>query len=395
VNTLHGFCQSYRLLISFPGVPGGSCRAIFAPVQAFGARRTVWLRRMWKPSYPEKRRMKKLLCFLVSMAVLCVFALPAAAKMTWKCSTFFDENHALTKGALKFKEEIEKKHGDEVEIKIYTLSQLGSGRENMEGLQAGTLELAEGALAYSASFTDAFFPLTMPYLFLTRETAYKILDGEIGQRIAKRFEEQTGVKMLGYWENGIRHVTNSKKQVKVPADLKDMKIRVMQDPVYLAMFRALGANPTPMDFGEVFTALQQGVIDGQENPYANMVQRKFYEVQKYLSTTAHIYDISGFYINQELFDSLDAQFQQDILDAAKAATEVQRREAVLQDDSYLKVLQDYGKMELTFLTPEERAVFKQAMSSVYDEVQGMLTAKDPQWAKIIPEMLAKIAEVEK
>jgi len=339
--------------------------------------------------------MKKLLCLMAALAFLAGFSLPTQAKMLWKFSTFFDEDHALTRGALKFKEEIEKKHGDQVEIKIYTLSQLGGGRENMEGLQAGTLEFAEAAVAHAASFSDAFFPLTMPYLFLDRKIAYEILDGEIGQRIRKRFEEKAGIKVFAFWENGIRHVTNAKRPIKVPADLKDLKIRVMQDPVYLAMFRALGANPTPMDFGEVFTALQQGVIDGQENPFANMVQRKFYEVQKYLSTTAHVYDVSGFYMNLELFNKLDKQFQQDILDAVKVATKHQREEAAIQDERYLQRLKDYGKIELTFLSQEERMPFKAAMAPVYKEVEGMIVKKDPEWAKIVPELLAKIAEVEK
>ncbi len=338
--------------------------------------------------------MKTWLCCVAAVALLFGYTLPAQAKMLWKCSTFFDEDHALTRGVLKFKEEIEKKHGDQVEIKVYMLNQLGDGRENMEGLQVGTLELAEAAVGFSSSFTDAFFPIVLPYLFLDRETAYKILDGTIGQRIAARFEKQAGIKLLGIWENGIRHMTNNKRPIRTPEDLKGLKIRVMQDPVYLAMFRALGANPTPMAFGEVFTALQQGVIDGQENPYANIVQRKLYEVQKYLSTTAHVYDTSGFYMNLDLFESLDPEFQQDILDAARAATALQRAEAVKQDERYLQRLKDYGKMEILFLTPEERKVFKQAMLPVYKEVEAMLAKDDKEWAGIVPDMLEEIAKLE-
>ena len=339
--------------------------------------------------------MSKLLSCLAVMALVFGLSLPAEAKMTWKFSTFFDEDHALTKGAIKFKEEVEKKHGDKVEIKIYTLNQLGDGRENIEGLQVGTLELAEAGTPWAASFSDAFFPLNLPYLFLTRETAYKILDGEFGQRMAERFEKQAGIKLLGLWENGIRHVTNNKRTVKTPADLKDLKIRVQQDPVQMAIFRALGANPTPMAFGEVFTALQQNVIDGQENPFANIVQRKFYEVQKYISTTAHLYDVTGFYMNLDLFEDLDADFQKDILEAARVATEHQRKEAATQDERYLQRMVDYGKIEITMLTPEELVPFKEACKGVYKEVEDMLAKTDKEWAKIIPEMLEEIAKFEK
>ncbi len=338
--------------------------------------------------------MKKFLVFLAVTTLALGLSLSAQAKSTWKFSTFFDEDHALTRGALKFKEEIEKKHGDEVEIKIYTLNQLGDGRENMEGLQIGTLELAEAGTPWAASFSDAFFPLNMPYLFLTRDTAYKILDGELGKRMAARFEKQAGIKLLGYWENGIRHVTNSKRPIKVPADMKDLKIRVQQDPTQIAIFRALGANPTPMAFGEVFTALQQNVIDGQENPFANIVQRKFYEVQKYLSTTAHLYDVTGFYINQELFDEQSPEMQQDILQAAAIATRHQREQAAIQDERYLKRLVDYGKIEITYLTPEQLKPFKEACASVYKEVEEMLAKNDKEYAKIVPELLAEIAKIE-
>ena len=339
--------------------------------------------------------MKKLYCLVAVLALLVGFALPAQAKMVWKFSTFFDEDHALTRGAIKFKEEIEKKHGDQVEIKIYTLNQLGDGRENIEGLQSGTLELAEAGTPWTASFSDAFSPLSLPYLFLERKTAYAILDGEFGKRMSARFEKQAGIKHLGYWENGIRHLTNNKRAVKTPADMAGLKIRVQQDPTHIATFRALGSNPTPMSFGEVFTALQQGVIDGQENPFANIVQRKFYEVQKHLSTTAHVYDVTGFYMNLDLFESLDPQFQKDIIEAAKVATDHQRKEAAVQDERYLQRLKDYGKMELTFLTPAELVPFKQADASVYKEVEDMLAKTDKEWSKIVPEMLAKIAELEK
>ncbi len=338
--------------------------------------------------------MKRILCCLAVLALMSATSLPVEAKMVWKFSTFFDEDHALTRGALKFKEEVEKKHGDQIEINIYPLSQLGDGREVLEGVQVGTIELAEAGTPWAASFSNAFFPLNMPYLFLTREAAYKILDGDLGKRMAEHFEKTAGVKLMGYWENGIRHVTNNKRAVKTPEDLKDLKIRVQQDPTQIAIFRALGANPTPMAFGEVFTALQQNVIDGQENPFANIVQRKFYEVQKYLSTTAHLYDVTGFYMNLDLFEELDPELQKDLMEAAAVATKHQREQAAIQDERYLQRLRDYGKIEITLLSLEELVPFKKACAGVYKEVEDMVAKTDKEYAKIIPEMLEEIAKIE-
>jgi tripartite ATP-independent transporter DctP family solute receptor len=303
-------------------------------------------------------------------------------------------DHSLTKGALKFKEEIEKKHGDEVEIVIYSLGKLGNGREALEGMQSGTIEMAYASMPWTASFSDAFSPLSMPYLFLNREIAFRILDGEMGKRLIDRFEKQAGIKFLGFWENGIRHTTNSKRPIKKPEDYNGIKIRVQQDPVNLATFKAMGANPTPMALSEIFTALQQGVIDAQENPVANIYQLNFHEVQKYFSTTAHVYDASGCYMSMELFDKLSPEFQKDVIEAAQAAKEVQRKEAAEQDDFYMQKLVDYGKMEITLLSTDDLAPFKEAVRPVYKEVEDLIGRKDKEWAKIVPELLTEAAKIE-
>ena len=341
--------------------------------------------------------MKKAFVYAALISFSLFMAAPqasAAGKMVWKFAALFDDDHALTKGAAKFKEEIEKKHGDKVEIKIFTSGKLGNGREALEGIQSGTIELAYCSMPWTASFSDAFGALSLPYIFLNREIAYKVLDGEIGNRMRARFEQHTGIKFLGFWENGIRHASNSKRTIKLPEDFKGLKIRVQQDPINLATFRAMGANPTPMALGEIFTALQQGVIDAQENPITNIYQLKFHEVQKYLSTTAHVYDAVGFYISEPLFAKLDPEFQKDVLAAAGAATALQRREAIAQDDVYMKKLVDYGKIEITVLTPEQLVPFKKAVAPVYKEIEELFAKKDKEWSKIVPELLDIVSKVE-
>lgn len=292
---------------------------------------------------------------------------PKAEKMVWKIGTFFHEQHALTRGVYKFKEEMEKRVGDKVEIQVYPNMQLGGGREMVEGVQLGTIQACEASLAWVSSFDSSFFALNLPYLFMNRDIAFEFLDGPVGAEMAKNLEK-SGIHVMGYFENGIRHITNSKRPIRKPEDLKGLKIRTMENPVHLAAFRHFGANPTPMAFGEVFTALQQGTIDGQENPLANIDAMKFYEVQKYLTLTGHFYDVTGFMINLDLYNSLPEDIRKAVDESAAIAVKAQRQYSIEDDERFLKEFKEKGTMEIIELTDEEKAAFKQAGMPTYDEM---------------------------
>jgi tripartite ATP-independent transporter DctP family solute receptor len=273
------------------------------------------------------------------------------------------EGHAITDSLMKFEEEVEKLSEGKVDVKVFPNMQLGGGREILEGVQLGTIQMCESSLAPLAGFNKEFLAFNLPYIFKSREIAYKFLDGEIGASM-KDSVISSGFKILDYWENGIRHVTNNTRPIKTPEDLEGLKIRTMENPVHMESFRQMGANPTPMAFGEVFTALQQGAIDGQENPFSNINSMKFQEVQKYISTTGHFFDVTGFLINPDFFDSLPADIQEAIIEASKTATAYQRQRSIDDEAKYKEVMME--AMEFTELTPDDIDKFKEASKGTYD-----------------------------
>jgi len=200
-----------------------------------------------------------------------------------------DPSHPYAKGAEHFAQLVAEKSGGSIEVKVFPSSQLGGQKELIEGLVYGTVDMALVGTAVLGQFQPQVSVFDLPFLFKDREYAYKSLDS-VGMDIGKELEKN-GIKLLGYMENGIRHLTNDIHEVVTPADMKGLKIRVMTNQIYIAMMKSLGASPTPMAFGELYSAMQQGVVDGQENPSAHIWTKRFFEVQKYASLTAHAYAI--------------------------------------------------------------------------------------------------------
>ena len=205
----------------------------------------------------------------------------------------------------------------------------------------------------------------LPFIITSTKAADAIYDGPVGAKLAALLEPK-GIKLLAYYENGFRQLTNSVRAVKSPEDLKGMKVRTMQNPIHLAAWRALGANPTPMPFSEVFTAMQQKTIDGQENPIPTIYLSKFYEVQKFVTLSGHVYGPHILLITKKLFDSFPAEDQKVILEAAKESAKFQRTTNRKMDADFVAELKKNG-MTVTELTPEQVKVFQDATKPVYDE----------------------------
>ncbi|MGI6098070.1 MAG: DctP family TRAP transporter solute-binding subunit [Dethiobacteria bacterium] len=291
---------------------------------------------------------------------------PGEPEYEWRFGAFFAEWHPLTKGAQKFADTMRELTNGRVVIDVYPSMQLGDGEEMIEGVQLGTIEMCEASLAWVAGFDDSFYVFNLPFLFQEPEVAYAFFDGPIGQEFIGEIGN-TGIRMLGFWENGVRHITSNKGPIVLPEDIQGQDIRTMPNEVHLEAFKQVGANPMPLAFGEVFTALQQGVIDGQENPLANIKDMSFQEVQDYLTISGHFYDATGFYINKELYDSLPADIQAAIDEAAVVATKYHRQVAREADEELLEEFMGSGEFkEITVLTPEQKAVWQEAMSGTYD-----------------------------
>ena len=230
-----------------------------------------------------------------------------------------------------FAKEVEQCTAGRYKIKTFYNGALGGERESIEAVQLGTQELAFSSSGPVPNFVPETKILDIPFLFRDKAHARGVLDGPIGQELLAKFDSK-GFKALAWAENGFRHVTNNKRAVNSPEDLKGLKLRTMENPVHIQAYKALGIITTPMAFPEVFTALQQGTVDGQENPLPVITSAKFEQVQKHLSLTGHVYSPCILVMNKAAYEKLSAEDKKHFLEAAKVAVKA-NRDRVDEDDA--------------------------------------------------------------
>lgn len=222
-----------------------------------------------------------------------------------------------------FAKEVERLTNGRYVIKTFYASSLGAEREAMESVQMGTQELTWTSSGPVPNFVPEVKILDVPYLFTDYAHARGVLDGPIGDEMLEKFEPK-GFKALAWAENGFRHMTNNKHPIKVPADMQGLKMRTVENPVHIQAYKAFGINPTPMAFSEVFTALQQGTVDGQENPLSVITASKFDQVQKYLTLTGHVYSPGVYLMNKAAFDKLSDEDKKAFIEAARIGVKANR-----------------------------------------------------------------------
>lgn len=282
-----------------------------------------------------------------------------------RAGTGITSEHPQYQGLLKFKELVEEQTGGSIIVETYHSGQLGDDRSMMEALQLGSLEVTVPSTGPIANFVPEFAVLEFPFLFPDLDVAREVLQGEVGQKLLKKLETQNIVG-LAFWEDGFRNVTNSKKEIETLEDLKGLLLRTMENELHIAAFRALGVNPTPMAFTELFTSMQQGTVDGQENPLGTIYHEKFDEVQSYLSNTEHINNNQVFLISKEFFDQLSTEQQEIVQKAAVEAGDYQAHLTREKTEYYLEELQKRG-MIYTEIKEEERARMREAVQPVITE----------------------------
>jgi tripartite ATP-independent transporter DctP family solute receptor len=280
-----------------------------------------------------------------------------------KISNGVNEQHPSYLGGKKFGEILAAKLPGKYDVQVYANAQLGDDVRATEAVRMGTLEMVTTSASPLTGLVPQFNVFDLPFIVPNEKAADAIYDGAVGAKLAAALESK-GIKLLAYYENGFRQLTNSVREVKAPADLKGLKIRTMQNPIHLEAFRAMGANPTPMPFSEVFTALQQKTIDGQENPIPTIWLSKFYEVQKYVSMTGHVYGPHIVLINLKLFESFPPDHQKIIIEAAKESGIYQRTTNRKMNSDFVDNLKKAGNT-VTELTPAQRKAFQDAVGSVY------------------------------
>lgn len=282
------------------------------------------------------------------------------------------EDVAVHKGSEKFAELIDEKSDGKMEVEIFANSALGGNREMLESLQSGTLEIALPSTAPLASFTDKMLLFNLPYLFENREGAEKVVDGPIGVQVLEDLED-SGFIGLGYMDQGFRDIiVNSDKPVRTPDDLKGKKIRLIDNPLHIAHFEELGATATTLEFSEVFSGLQQGVVDGADGSYSNVDGMGFDEVTDYLVETHHIYDAIPVLFSQTIFESYTEEQQDIIKEAAQEAIVFQRDLQAKESEEIKKEFQDGDLIEVIELTDEERKAFSDKAQPVYDKFEDQI-----------------------
>lgn len=262
-------------------------------------------------------------------------------------------------GAVVFKDYVESRSGGRLKVEIYPACQLGSEREMLEGVQLGTVEMANTSEGAVAGFYPDILATAIPYAFKNRRIAWEVLEGPFGQKLREDIRKATGMRVLTFSDNGFRNFTNDVRPIHSPEDLKGLKIRTMENPAHMKLVEALGAIPTPIAWAECYNALQLGTVDGQENPVSLIVAKRFYEVQKYTTLDGHIFSIDFIWINEDFYQSLPLDLQQIVKDGAAISSLVQRGMKSLTNTLGVDLLKEEG-MEVYTPTAEELEKFKKA-----------------------------------
>jgi len=277
-------------------------------------------------------------------------------------------------GARKIKELIEKKAGDRVDVQVFTDSQIGDQRTMVENMRNGVQEITWVSVGFFGSYEPILNVIESGYLFRDSQHSYKVFDGPMGNEV-RALVEKHGVKLLGFYEAGMRHITNTVRPIKNPEDLKGLKIRTPQGKYHLNTLKYMGANPVAMSFGELYTAMQQKVVDGQENPFSNIYKAKFYEVNKYLSLTGHLHLTHMVMYSAKLWDRLPADLQKIVRESVIESQEAQRK-AVRDDDATLLA---EIKAKGMLVNDADREAFRKSVMPLREEAVKEFGPKAKEW----------------
>lgn len=293
---------------------------------------------------------------------------PAVESVTLKVGHVEAEDRSTHKALVQFKEELEEKTEGRIVVEIFPNAELGGDEELCESVAMGTIQMALPSTSVLTAYNEQIGVLDMPYLFTSSEAAFNALDGELGARIDE-WIAGNGFVSLGYLYNGPRCTTNNVRPIYTPEDLSGLKIRVMSSPVFISMYETLGANPTPMSFSELYTGMQQNVVDGQENPPTLIYASGFHQVQKYLTLDEHVHNFLPILTNENWLNGLSADDQAILKECAANMVANQRAIELADNETIVATLQSEG-MEVNELTADQLQAFVDAIQPMYDEYKA-------------------------
>ena len=303
-----------------------------------------------------------ILCLLVLLVMGCG---KEKKQKVMKVGIGVPESHFEYKGMMEFKKYIEKETGGNIQVEVFPSNQIGVDSEVLEQIQIGVSQMNLPDPAVLGNYVSEFNLLSLPFLFKDKETAIKITKGEWGKKLLSKLEEN-GYVGLGFGPFGFRHVSNSKKPIENLDDFEGLKIRTMSNNSHLEVFRELGTNPTPMPFSELFSALQQGVVDGQENPLMNIYSNKLHEVQKYITLDGHVFSWVVFVVGRDFYDSLSLEEQKILQKASDVAIDYMSEELSKDDQLAMEEMKKAG-VEFTIPTDEFIREIKSTVQPTVDK----------------------------
>jgi C4-dicarboxylate-binding protein DctP len=288
----------------------------------------------------------------------------AAAKWNMKFGHDMPEDSAQHVAALKYAELVKERTKGQVEVKVFPAQQLGTDPEMVQQAQMGTLEIVLPPTAKISGFAASLQLADLPFLFPSKEICYKVLDGPVGDKLLALLDAK-GLKGVSFWESGFKQMT-ANKAIRKPEDFAGMKVRVMESPLLIAQYKQVKANPVPIDFAETYNALQQGVVDAQENPLVSIVNMKFYEVQKFTMLSNHGFLGYAFLFSKKVYDGLPADIQKVMRDTARELASFERQDTARREAGYIERIKKGGSQVIT-LTPQELQGFEKAFRPVHQQ----------------------------
>jgi TRAP-type transport system periplasmic protein len=314
-----------------------------------------------KPMATFASALASVLVALGTLAATPAFAQKTVIKLGWTTADGAQDPYAV--GARAFKSAVERETRGTVEVQLFPNRQLGDERPMLEGMRFGTVDAGIITNAVIAQIEPSFQVNDLPFLFANQAQAHRVLDGNVGAELTKRLGTK-GIQVLGFMEGGFRNMINNKRPVNTPADVQGVKYRVMQNPMFIDMFNSLGGAAVPMAWGETFTAVQQGTIDGLEIPVAVIEANKYYEVTKFLSLTNHTYSMIGLVMSKKSLEKLTPEQRSAVINASKSATAIQRQVAAADASSTLKTLEKQG-MKINVVA--DVGPFRKSVAPVYEK----------------------------
>jgi C4-dicarboxylate-binding protein DctP len=318
--------------------------------------------------------MKKLVLGTITAAMLATCGI--AADYTLKVSHVVSASTPKGKAADFFEKRVEELTGGKIDVQVFPNSQLYGDGEEMKALVMNNVQLIMPSLSKFTSVAPQMQLFDLPFLFRDKEHLYKVMDGEVGDVLKSKVNEKKQMMAMDYWDAGFKHFSSSKKAIVNPEDAAGMKYRIQSSKVLEAQFKAVGGNPQVLPFSEVYSALQQGVVDATENPLSNFYTKKFHEVQSSLTLSSHGYLGYLVVMNEQFWNKLPKDLQEKVLQAMKEATKLEREETAIEDAKIMEELTKYAqttnKLKIIELTPEQKQQWQKVMATVYPKFYDVI-----------------------